>query len=154
VITRQLSRRVEQHLHRLPPGLSVRLEAWRQSHPWVLSFRAETSARAVAVGLVIGLLPMPGQALVAALVAVWCRGNPLLAALVTFYSNPLTLAPIWGAAWGLGTLVGLGQPLVVGFALLSLVLAPVGYVGTRLAWWLILRRARRQPSRVPRSPAA
>lgn len=51
-------------------------------------------AKGVAAGLFINVMPVPFQMLLAAIVALFFRGNILIAALITWISNPLTFIPI------------------------------------------------------------
>jgi len=62
-------------------------------------------AGGVAVGLFCGLIPGPLQMLSAALFAVVLRVNLPVAAAVTWYTNPLTIVPLYYAAYKLGMFV-------------------------------------------------
>src|SRR4030095_9607182 len=64
-------------------------------------------AGAVAVGLFAGLIPgsNPVQFTAAALLAIWFRVNLPISVLVTLYSNPFTVVPLYLIAYGLGHLV-------------------------------------------------
>ena len=64
-----------------------------------------SAAGALAVGLFCGLIPGPFQIAGAALASVALRLNLPLALLTTFYSNPLTIVPLYLAAFGLGQAV-------------------------------------------------
>jgi uncharacterized protein (DUF2062 family) len=79
----------------------------RLQHPslWHLCRRAV--AGAVAVGMFAGLVPgsNPVQFLVAALLAIAFRVNLPIAVLVTLYSNPFTVLPLYYAAFKLGQAV-------------------------------------------------
>ncbi len=130
-------------------------------------------ARSVAVGLLCGLVPGPLQMLSAAALALWWRANAPLAMLVTLYTNPLTIVPLYWFAWQLGGwlsgqspawheprwqmdvqawwhwLQGLGQPLLLGLPVLALGLALLGYVSVGVLWrlavvWLWYRRQQRR----------
>ena len=99
----------------------------------------------------------------AMLLAVLWRINLPLAVLTTFYTNPLTIVPLYllsyeigvwvtGAQNGLATAhlpelhwnnwaseltnwaIQLGEPLLIGVPLLALGLAIIGYVLVRVAW--------------------
>ncbi len=63
----------------------------------------------VAVGLSIGMffavMPMPGQAVVSAVLAMKLRGNVPFAVGACFLSNPFTMVPIWTAQVWIGSLV-------------------------------------------------
>jgi uncharacterized protein len=62
-------------------------------------------AGGVAVGLFCGLIPGPLQMLSAALLAVLFRVNLPVAVIVTWYTNPLTIVPLYIAAYALGRFV-------------------------------------------------
>ena len=68
-------------------------------------------AGGVAVGMFCGLVPGPLQMLSAALFAVVFRVNLPVAAMVTWYTNPVTILPLYYAAYQLGTFVT-GSPSV------------------------------------------
>ena len=74
-------------------------------HPnlWCLNRRSVPGA--VAIGLFCGLIPGPLQMLGALLVAVPLRKNIPLALLVTLYTNPLTIVPLYLLAYGYGQLL-------------------------------------------------
>ena len=118
----------------------------------------------VAVGLFAGLVPGPLQMLTAALFAIPLRVNLPIALVCTLYTNPLTIAPLYIAAYHLGTLLtgteaqfltppefswselgpwlravadwtaALGKPLIVGLLTLASGLAATGYILVRLSW--------------------
>lgn len=70
--------------------------------------------RSVALGTAIGLffafIPIPGQTLLAVLVAFWFRVNLPLAAVLTWITNPLTMPPVFYLAYRLGSFI-LGHPV-------------------------------------------
>ena len=79
---------------------------WLQHHNlWHLHRRAV--AGGVAVGLFAGLVPgsNPVQFVVAALLAIAGHVNLPIAVFVTLYSNPLTIVPLYYAAFKLGQFV-------------------------------------------------
>jgi uncharacterized protein (DUF2062 family) len=58
--------------------------------------RPDALARGAALGIFAGLLPMPGQSLLAITLCYLLRGNVAISVLATFFSNPLTTpALIW-----------------------------------------------------------
>jgi uncharacterized protein len=79
-------------------------QRWLQ-HPnlWCLNRRSVSGA--VAVGLFCGLIPGPLQMLGAALLALPLRVNLPMALLVTLYTNPLTIVPLYLLAYGYGRLL-------------------------------------------------
>jgi uncharacterized protein (DUF2062 family) len=79
---------------------------WLQHHNlWHLHRRS--AAGGVAAGLFAGLVPgsNPVQFAVAALLAIVFRVNLPVAAIVTLYSNPFTIVPLYFTAFKLGQLV-------------------------------------------------
>lgn len=62
-------------------------------------------ARSVAAGAIGGLVPGPLQMITAALLALIFRCNVPVAILITLYSNPLTIGPLYWLAYQLGNLV-------------------------------------------------
>jgi uncharacterized protein len=89
--------RANRHIARLGP--------WLQHHNlWHLHRRSV--AGGVAAGLFAGLIPgsNPVQFTAAALLAIAGRVNLPIAALVTLYSNPLTIVPLYYVAFKLGQL--------------------------------------------------
>jgi uncharacterized protein (DUF2062 family) len=139
-------------------------------HPGLWHLNRRSVPGAVAIGLFAGLVPGPLQMLTALLLAVPLRKNVPLALLLTFYTNPFTIVPLYllgywygsvllGLPYAAPTIAGmdwaafaaLGRPLAVGVLALALTLAAVGYVAARLAWrtyvvgaWRARRRRRRR----------
>jgi uncharacterized protein len=94
----------------LPDHEAIRANRWLapfQStllHPRLWHLNRHSAAGAVATGLFCGLIPGPLQMLGAAICAVTFRVNLPLALLVTLYTNPLTIVPLYVVAFGLGKL--------------------------------------------------
>ncbi|RPJ47618.1 MAG: DUF2062 domain-containing protein [Betaproteobacteria bacterium] len=77
---------------------------WLQHHNlWHLHRRSV--AGGVAVGLFAGLVPGPLQILTGVLLAIVFRVNLPVAALLTLYTNPLTIVPLYYLAYRYGALV-------------------------------------------------
>ncbi len=76
-----------------------------QPRPWLWVAHRRKVARGVAVGLAVGVIPLPIQMLAAAAAAVLFRCNVAAAVAATWLTNPFTLVPIWGLALWLGRLV-------------------------------------------------
>jgi uncharacterized protein len=136
----------------------------RHHNLWHLHRRSV--AGGVAIGMFTGLIPgsNPVQFTAAALFAIFFRVNLPIAVIVTLYSNPFTIVPLyWLAfkigqmallapdsnlpafdisadswnAWlstGLTWLTTVGKPLLVGIPLLALILSAISYVLVRLSW--------------------
>ena len=75
--------------------------SWLQ-HPnlWCLNRRSVPGA--VAIGLFCGLIPGPLQMIGALLLAIPLRRNIPVALLLTLYTNPLTIVPLYLLAYGYG----------------------------------------------------
>jgi uncharacterized protein len=79
----------------------------RLQHHNLWHLRRKSVAGGVAVGLFAGLIPgsNPVQFTAGALLAIVFRVNLPISMLVTLYSNPLTVVPLYLVAFGLGQLV-------------------------------------------------
>jgi uncharacterized protein (DUF2062 family) len=136
---------------------------------------------AVAIGLFAGLIPGPFQMLGALLICMVCRKNIPVALLVTLYTNPFTIVPLYLLAYGYGSVLlgdagpaqavrqyewdwslsslwewtmSLGKPLALGLPALAVTLALLGYFVTELAWrvHVVLAWKRRSASRARGRP--
>lgn len=146
-------------------------------HPRLWHLNRHSAAGAVAAGLFCGLIPGPLQMIGAALAALICRVNLPLALLVTLYTNPLTIVPLYLLAYQLGRLLSgdgagfiappefsvtafvgwteamqawmllVAKPLALGLLALACGLAVSGYLLTRAVWRLYLIRAWRRRRR-------
>ena len=130
-------------------------------HPNLWHLNRRSVPGAVAIGLFTGLIPGPVQMLGALLLAIPLRKNVPLAMVVTVYTNPLTIVPLYLIAYAYGKAIlgysgpddpiapfqwdwtlhtfwqwtlSLGKPLGVGLIALALTLAVIGYFATELAW--------------------
>jgi uncharacterized protein (DUF2062 family) len=74
-------------------------------HPNLWHLHRRSVAGGIAIGLFCGLIPGPFQMIGAALLAVLLRVNLPLAMLTTFYTNPVTIVPLYLVAYEIGTWV-------------------------------------------------
>lgn len=126
-------------------------------------------AAGVAIGLFIGLLIPVAQILLAAMAAVVLRANIPVAAAATFITNPLTVPPIYYAAYHLGAwatgsptpgafsladpsslwenLGTIGMPLFAGLGISAAFLAITSYllISQAWAWRVALKRRNSRP---------
>lgn len=65
----------------------------------------DSVAIGTAIGMFFAVMPMPGQAAAAAVLAMKCRANVPFAVGPCFLSNPFTMVPIWTMQLWLGNLV-------------------------------------------------
>ena len=129
-------------------------------HPTFLSVSRRSVAGAVWVGLFIGLLPLPGQTIIAILMALLLRVNVPIAAITPLITNPVTMAPIFYWEYNLGRLIleippghfsidlswqwvtngflAIWKPLLLGSFITATLLASTSYVAVRVVWWLIV----------------
>lgn len=138
-------------------------------HPVYLSINRRSISRAMALGLFIALLPMPGHTPLALALGLLLRANLPVTLLVIWVANPLTYAPIMYAEYQLGNyLLGVTpsefrvgsswaeirelmartwRPLWFGAIVGGVLLAVLGYGLTNAAWRVhTLRRYRRRVS--------
>ncbi|HCX34230.1 MAG TPA: DUF2062 domain-containing protein [Rhodocyclaceae bacterium] len=161
----------------LPDHEKIRANRWLALfgntllHPRLWHINRHSTAGAIAVGLFCGLIPGPLQMLGAAIACIVLRVNLPLALVTTLYTNPLTIVPLYFAAYELGRLVipasgnfiappdfdlanfsqwaqailawsgGLGKPLALGVLMLASLLAALGYFSTRMIYRWYLVRA-------------
>lgn len=127
-------------------------------------------ARGVAIGLITGLIPGPFQILGAAAFAIGLRANLAVAALTTFYTNPITFVPLYILAYNIGALAtgttappppiaefkalgvfdmikqaflwvySLGDTLLIGLAIQSSLFALIGYLAVQWGWRWVVTR--------------
>lgn len=102
---------MRKHLRKfLPDHEAVRANRWLAPfentllHPRLWHLNRHSAAGAFAVGLFCGLIPGPFQMLCAAILCVVLRVNLPLALVTTFYTNPLTIVPLYFVAYELGRL--------------------------------------------------
>jgi len=97
-----------------PDAAAVRANRWMAMfgsllhHPNLWHFNRDSVAGAVAIGLFAGLVPGPLQVLTALLLAVPLHRNLPVAIVVTFYTNPFTIVPLYIVAYGYGRLLLMG----------------------------------------------
>lgn len=164
----------------LPDPEAIRRNPWLRPfastllHPRLWHLNRHSAAGAVAAGLFCGLIPGPLQMLGAAFCALVFRVNLPLAMLVTLYTNPFTIVPLYLLAYQIGRLslgesngfiappafsatdfvgwtsamqswmLSVAQPLGIGLVMLASCLAVLGYLATRAAWRLYLLAAWRR----------
>ncbi|HET9735357.1 MAG TPA: DUF2062 domain-containing protein [Burkholderiales bacterium] len=100
----------------LPSAESIRANRWVAMfgrllhHPNLWHLNRDSVAGAVAIGLFSGLVPGPLQMLTALVLAIPLRRNLPVALLMTLYTNPFTIVPLYLLAYGYGSLLlGSGQ---------------------------------------------
>ena len=79
-------------------------------HPNLWHLNRRSVSGAVAIGLFSGLVPGPLQMLTALLLAIPLKKNIPVALLVTFYTNPFTIVPLYLVAYAYGRFLLPGVP--------------------------------------------
>jgi uncharacterized protein (DUF2062 family) len=104
-------------------------------HPNLWHLNRKSVAGGTAVGLFCGLVPAPLQMLSAALLAILFRVNLPVAVILTWYTNPFTIVPLYYIAYKLGMFVtgGNGQ-FLPGGDLDLLGLPIVDWIPALLTW--------------------
>ncbi len=167
----------------LPSAEQIRENRWLAmfgqtlTHPRLWHLNRHSAAGGVAIGMFCGLIPGPLQMLGATVGCLIFRVNLPLALLCTLYTNPLTIAPLYFAAFAMGNWVlgqdpgeltpppewdgsvsawlaqtldwmsGLGQPLAIGLVLLASSLSALGYLVVWGMWRWNLVRSLRERRR-------
>ncbi len=67
--------------------------------------RRHSVALGAGIGALASVIPLPVQIPIAVLAAVWLRAHVAAAAAATLISNPLTIVPMWSAAWKIGAAI-------------------------------------------------
>jgi uncharacterized protein (DUF2062 family) len=142
--------------------------------PALMALHRKSVGRALTSGVFFGLLPIPGQPVVAGLTAILVRCNLPVAVVSVWITNPVTLGPIFyghflfGAwlldlptrafeielsiRWLTEGFVRVWRPLLLGSLISAAFFSSLTYVGMNGFWqWLVMRRwrSRREPPRPP-----
>lgn len=164
----------------LPDHQSIHANPWLRPfastllHPRLWHLNHRSAAGAVAAGLFCGLVPGPLQMIGAALCALLFRVNLPLALLVTLYTNPFTIVPLYILAYQIGRFLtgdgsgfipppafdptifvawtkamqiwmsSVAKPLGIGLMTLASGLAVFGYLVTKAAWRIYIVRTWRR----------
>lgn len=119
--------------------------------------------KAVAIGLFVCWLPIPGQMIIAAALALLLRANLFIAIALAWASNPLTMVPMLYAGYKTGAFIlysssdekvqfqyslhwvtthfhAIASPLLLGVVICGLVSGALGYFITLFFYWLKRRK--------------
>lgn len=165
-----LARRLRQWMRSLEPRVldSFKSPMLQAARPWldghdVCNFNRRPLARGVAIGTFCALIPGPLQIPSTLALCAWWRGNAIAGAITTFYTNPLTIVPLYLLAFQIGALLlpgtqdvpsvsaaianggglmqgmaewmqALGWPLLVGLPVMGLLLAALAYAVVQALW--------------------
>lgn len=134
---------------------------------WHVNRRGSTGA--IAIGLFICCMPIPGHMLLAVLAALYWRLNLPLAVLTVWFNNPLTFGAIYYGSYRLGSVLlhlhphpfpehfsfdwlfmelsRIWEPLWLGCIIVGMLLALVGYVSLSILWQVSIRTRWRKRAR-------
>jgi uncharacterized protein (DUF2062 family) len=104
-LIRKLTDRLRPAVDRITHGPAVQRFAPALADPDLWHLNRRSTARAVAIGLFCGLIPGPLQVLGAIALCLWIRATFPLAVITTFYTNPLTIVPLYLVAYEYGRLL-------------------------------------------------
>jgi uncharacterized protein (DUF2062 family) len=148
----------------------------RLAEPKLWHLNRRSIAFGLALGLFVGFMPILGQMLVAAALAIVARVNLPIAVMAVWITNPITMGPIYfiayqtGAAmlalpvgdhaftmswqWFTHEFVAIWQPLLLGCFILGTAAAILGILFVRICWRMIVIRnwLKRQHSKKKKSP--
>nr|VFJ42715.1 MAG: hypothetical protein BECKDK2373C_GA0170839_100213 [Candidatus Kentron sp. DK]VFJ47018.1 MAG: hypothetical protein BECKDK2373B_GA0170837_10156 [Candidatus Kentron sp. DK] len=174
---------IRKHLRRILPSKShfrenhtyTRLFGKLLHNPSLWRLNRHSVARGISVGIFVAFIPLPFQMLIAAATAIAIGCNLPIAVLSVWITNPVTIPPMFYAAykvgavllhqapkviefqwtidWMLARLADIWQPLLLGCAVLGLAAAAVGNVLARMLWYLPIlhRRYVRRNRRIRRN---
>ena len=129
-----------------------------------------SSSMAFFVGLFVAFMPVPGQMVIAALLAVLLNCNLPLSVSLVWITNPVTMPPIFYLAYRLGALIigvpvepihfelsfhwlayslaSIWQPFLLGCLLCGLFFGSLGYFVVNMLWrWRVVRHLRERKRR-------
>lgn len=84
-------------------SLEIFSHAGRNPNLWHLNRRSVS--RAIGIGLFCAFVPIPGQMIVAAALAIILRANIPISAIVVWVSNPLTMPALFYTAYKFGAII-------------------------------------------------
>jgi len=134
--------------------------------PFLFHLNRHSVAGACALGLFVAFIPVPGQMLIAALLAILLRVNLVLSVAMVWTTNPLTMPPIFYFCYRVGSWVmdkhpermpftltlewfwqELGviwQPFLLGCFIVGISISALAYLMVNLLWRLSVIRAMRR----------
>ena len=135
-------------------------------HHYLWHLNKHTTSKAIAIGLFCAMLPIPGQMLVAALIAIWLHANLALAITCVWITNPITMPAIFFFAYQIGSkileskvkniqfgsdpstmlsqIANIWQPLLLGSMIMAIVLSLSSYLLVRITWRFMVLSNRQQ----------
>lgn len=155
-MARKLIRRVLPTAHAVKNTPGLQFLGTLLHDPHLFHLNRHSVSLAVFVGVFLAFLPIPGQMLLAALIALWIRCNLPIAVSLVWITNPLTITPVFYSCYRLGRRLldvpGVGfprelswdwltaelpqiwQPLLLGSVAMGLFFGGLGYITMQLFW--------------------
>ena len=148
--------------HKLVESRAIRWMGPLLSDPNLFHINRTSISASFFIGLFCAFLPIPGQTIIAALLALLFRTNLPVAMALIWVSNPLTFPPMFLFSYGVGVLL-LGQeltsfnielswegassqgqaiwlPLLAGSVLCGVISGIIGYLVIRYLWrWKVIK---------------
>lgn len=148
--------------HKIVESRAIRWMGPLLNDPNLFHINRSSISASFFIGLFCAFLPLPGQTIIAALLALLFRTNLPLAVALIWVSNPLTIPPMFLFSYSVGVLllghdfnhfhieltwewaVAQGQaiwlPLLVGSLLCGLVSGAIGYLTIHQLWrWRVIK---------------
>ncbi len=142
----------------------------RLTDPKIWHLNRRSVSGAVALGLFIGFMPILGQMFVAAILAIVLRVNLPISVMSVWVSNPLTVAPLYFAAYKVGAWVlqipvehhtfilswqwltheflVIWQPFLLGTLICAICASLLGILFVRVVWRMMVVRSWLQRKRM------
>jgi uncharacterized protein (DUF2062 family) len=165
---RKLLKRLLPHPDKIKKYPAMERLGYRIHDPNLWHLNRRSSASAVGIGLFAALafIPVPGQMLLAAILAFYMRANLPISVLLVWISNPITISPLLYASYIVGSwlmldpvmantapdfslslewfqseIFPLWKPLLLGCLVLGTISAAVGYFMVRFLWrWQVVKK--------------
>lgn len=101
-MARKILQRLLPHPDRIKHHKALEMLGHRIHDPNLWHLNRRSVAAAVAIGLFVAFIPTPGQMLIAAILAFYFRANLAISVILVWISNPITMPPIFYAAYVIG----------------------------------------------------
>lgn len=102
-MARKILQRLLPHPDRIKHHKALEKLGHRIHDPNLWHLNRRSAAAAVALGLFVAFIPIPGQMLLAAILALYFRANLAISVITVWVSNPLTMPPLFYAAYVIGS---------------------------------------------------
>jgi uncharacterized protein (DUF2062 family) len=137
-------------------------------HPQLWGINRRNVALAVGIGIFVGMIPIPMQMGVVAIIALFFHFNLPIAVSMVWISNPITMPPLFYSEYYVGSLIlgteidnslefstewildnlgTIGYSMYFGALLYGIVFGLLGYFSVHLLWWYSLRKKQQEKKR-------